>query len=662
MASSHPGHPTGGEQLDVLVVGAGPTGLTLAAQLHAHGARTRIVDRQHDRVHESRALAIQPRTLEVLRGLGVAQTLVERGNHAVHLQMHTGSHAVALRLFDVGLDDTAYPFLLFLSQAETEAVLGEHLTAGGVAVERGVELTGVHADQDDQELVCTLRHDHGGAERVRARYLVGCDGAHSTVRHLAGIPFRGAPYPRTFVLADLEVDGGLEPGSVHVFTGAPGILFCFPLGRPATWRMIGMRPPASGHDGSQDDPGAPSLGDLQAVVDGFTRGRLRLRDPAWLTYFRLHHRHAARYRSGRVFLAGDAAHVHSPAGAQGMNTGIQDACNLASKLALTASGVADPALLDSYQAERWPVGRQVLRFTDRPFTMRPPPTRSCACSAPGRHDSPLWRCPSRPCEREASAPSPSSTSATATAPSSRKAHPSCAADPAPATGYPTPAWSTTGSTAGSRTRWPSRAFTCCCAGPSPPGTPPAWARCASATPAKSRCTTSPVTPHQAPCTTPTAPPWPGSASPRRRSTSCDRTVTSPSAAAAPTSTASPTTSHAGFPVPRHAPHERQQRPATNSYSSKPPTSAGLTRSEDRPLCRRQDHRAMSPAGIHTDRIGSYGASVSHDGRSTGRASRRTGSRSQGTAASWPVTSFAAAMNSASQGQGFAGSGQAWGVH
>jgi hypothetical protein len=147
------------------------------------------------------------------------------------------------------------------------------------------------------------------------------------------------------------------------------MLFFFPLGRLATWRMIGMRPPTSGLDGSQDDPGAPSLGDLQAVVDAFTRGRLRLRDPAWLTYFRLHHRHAARYRAGRVFLAGDAAHVHSPAGAQGMNTGIQDACNLAWKLALTASGVADPVLLDSYQAERWPVGRQVLRFTDRPFTI-----------------------------------------------------------------------------------------------------------------------------------------------------------------------------------------------------------------------------------------------------------------------------------------------------
>jgi 2-polyprenyl-6-methoxyphenol hydroxylase-like FAD-dependent oxidoreductase len=359
-----------GVRLDVLVVGAGPTGLTLAAQLRALGARTRIVDRQRDRVHESRALAIQPRTLEVLGGLGVARTLVERGNPAVRLRLHAGERSTPpLRLFDVGVDDTAYPFVLFLSQAETEAVLRQHLAAGGVAVERGVELAGFEGSQDDQELVCTLRHDDGVTEQVRARYLVGCDGAHSSVRHLAGIPFQGGPYPRTFALADLEVDGGLEPGSVHVFTGRPGMLFFFPLGRPATWRLIGMRPTTSSPGDGERDPVAPSLGDLQAVVDAFAGGRLRLRDPAWLTYFRLHHRQAARYRAGRAFLAGDAAHVHSPAGGQGMNTGIQDACNLAWKLALTARGLADPALLDSYQAERWPVGRQVLRFTDRPFAV-----------------------------------------------------------------------------------------------------------------------------------------------------------------------------------------------------------------------------------------------------------------------------------------------------
>jgi 2-polyprenyl-6-methoxyphenol hydroxylase-like FAD-dependent oxidoreductase len=345
---------------DVLVVGAGPTGLTLAAQLHALGANVGIIDRQLDRVYESRALAVQPRTLEVLRGLGIAQTLVERGNATARLQLHAGERVVAVPLFDVGLEDTAYPFLLFISQAETEAVLNEHLAEQGVHVERGVELVEFEAGEED--VVCTLRHGDERTERLHARYLVGCDGAHSSVRRGAGIPFEGDAYPQTFVLVDLEVDGDLERDVGHAFLGARGMLFFFPLARPATWRMLGMRPPG-GED--EREPAAPALADMQAIADAFTGGTLRLRDPVWMTYFRLHHRHAARYRAGRIFLAGDAAHVHSPAGAQGMNTGIQEAWNLGWKLALVARDVADEALLDTYEAERRPIGRFVLHFTDR---------------------------------------------------------------------------------------------------------------------------------------------------------------------------------------------------------------------------------------------------------------------------------------------------------
>ncbi len=349
---------------DVLVVGAGPTGLTLAAQLHALGAGVRIIDRQLDRVHESRALAVQPRTLEVLRGLGLARRLVERGNGAPQLQIHAGERVVAVRLFDVGLEDSAFPFLLFISQAETEAVLNEHLVEHGVHVERNLELVGF--EQGVEDVVCTLRHGDGGSERLHARYLVGCDGAHSSVRHGAAVPFEGAAYPQTFVLADLEVDGELQRDVAHTFLGEAGMLFFFPLGRPATWRMAGMRRPG---DESEPERSEPTLADLQAIADAFTGGKLRLRDPVWLTYFRLHHRHAARYRAGRVFLAGDAAHVHSPAGAQGMNTGIQDAWNLGWKLALVAKGIADEALLDTYEGERRPIGRFVLRFTDRAATI-----------------------------------------------------------------------------------------------------------------------------------------------------------------------------------------------------------------------------------------------------------------------------------------------------
>jgi hypothetical protein len=200
---------------------------------------------------------------------------------------------------------------------------------------------------------------------VHSRYLVGCDGAHSTVRRAAGIPFKGGAYPQTFALADLEVDGGLAGDTAYAWIGQVGILFLFPLGRPASWRLLGMHPTLQGREA----PARPSLAELQALADHFTGGRLRLRDPVWLTYFRLAHRHASRYRAGRVFLAGDAAHVHSPAGAQGMNTGIQDAWNLGWKLALVTRGVAQEALLDSYDAERRPVGRYVVRFTDRAFAV-----------------------------------------------------------------------------------------------------------------------------------------------------------------------------------------------------------------------------------------------------------------------------------------------------
>jgi 2-polyprenyl-6-methoxyphenol hydroxylase-like FAD-dependent oxidoreductase len=354
--------PASGDPLDVLVVGAGPTGLTLAAQLRAFGATVRIVDRQLDRVHESRALGVQPRTLEVLRGLGVAGELVERGNDAAWVQLHAGGRVVRIRLFGLGLDDTAYPFLLIVSQAETEQVLGDHLAGHGVLVERGVELAGYHADPE--AVTCTLRHRDGRTEQVHARYLVGCDGASSTVRRGAGIPFEGGAYPQTFALADLEVDG-LERDAAHAFLDQEGIVLFFPLGRPASWRLLALHPTLQG----RREPAQPSLEELQALADAMTGASVRLRDPVWQSYFGLQHRHASRYRAGPVFLAGDAAHIHSPAGAQGMNTGIQDAWNLGWKLALVSGGIADEALLDSYDAERRPVGGFVVRFTDRAFSV-----------------------------------------------------------------------------------------------------------------------------------------------------------------------------------------------------------------------------------------------------------------------------------------------------
>jgi len=364
-------------ELDVLIVGAGPTGLALASQLQSFGLRFRIIDRALDRARESRALAVQARTLELLQSIDLADALVARGNPSAHLVLHFGGgRAAEVRLGGFAAADTRFPFVLFVSQAETEALLGWHLTSRGVTIERGVEFSDFAADAEGID--ATLRHIDGREERVRTRYLVGCDGAHSTVRKRAGIAFEGAAYLQDFMLGDVEADAtagaSLEPDSLHSFAGRQGTAMFFPLGRPATWRVIAISASAGKprtETGPQDGPltGDLSLAELQAVVDGATGGGVRLRDPVWLAHFRLHHRQAARYRVRRVFLAGDAGHIHSPVGAQGMNTGIQDAWNLGWKLAFVASGAADPRLLDSYEAERWPVGRVLLRYTDRIFSV-----------------------------------------------------------------------------------------------------------------------------------------------------------------------------------------------------------------------------------------------------------------------------------------------------
>ena len=366
--------------LDVLIVGAGPTGLTLAAGLARYGVSFRIVDRALDRAHESRALGVQARTLEVLQSLGLGETLVRRGNPGTRVRLHFDrTRSAEIRLAGFRAPDTRFPFILFVSQSETEAVLGGHLASLAVTLERGVQL--VDAEAGTEAVHCLLRHRDDRQERVSARYLVGCDGAHSTVRKHARIPFEGDAYLQDFVLGDVEVDGPLERDAIHSFAIGRGVAMFFPLGSPATWRVIAMSGRGAGRGATEvadrpaDRPepaeaattGDLSLNELQAIVDGATGGGLVLRDPAWLTHFRLHHRQAAHYRTGRIFLAGDAAHIHSPVGAQGMNTGIQDAWNLAWKLGLVARGAAVEALLDSYEPERWPVGRRLLRYTDRAF-------------------------------------------------------------------------------------------------------------------------------------------------------------------------------------------------------------------------------------------------------------------------------------------------------
>ncbi|HEU5322583.1 MAG TPA: FAD-dependent monooxygenase, partial [Methylomirabilota bacterium] len=264
-----------------------------------------------------------------------------------------GRHA---RLGFAGLP-SPYPFVLVLAQSETERLLEAHLEAQGVRVERRVELAAFA--EDGGGVTATLRHADGREETARAAWLVGCDGAHSTVRRGLGLPFEGARYEEGFWLADVRVAWRERPDELHGFIRPGGLLFAVPM-RDGRHRLIFAAP-----DGMALGDRDPTLAEVQRLVERLAPPGTVVSDPAWLSGFRIHRRIVPRLRQGRVLLAGDAAHIHSPAGGQGMNTGIQDADNLAWKLALVVSGEADPALLDSYHAERHPVARAVLRGTDR---------------------------------------------------------------------------------------------------------------------------------------------------------------------------------------------------------------------------------------------------------------------------------------------------------
>jgi len=336
--------------IDLLVVGAGPTGLTLAVQARLMGASVRVIERRAEPRAWSPALAVHARTLEILRGLGVADRLVHRGITDVPLEIHFPGGVVTGRLHDLDLPETEFPFIMFVPQPDVEEALRERLAELGTDVEWGSEL--VDVDNREEGVVSRIT-TQTGSETILSRYVGGCDGAESAVRRSIGVGFPGRKYRQSIVVADTTIISDLASGTAHAFPKNDGMLFLFPL-PSGTWRLIA--------------PLRQTPADLPNLITTITAGRLQLGEVEWVTEIRPQHRLARRYRKASVFLAGDAAHVHSPAGAQGMNTGIQDAANLGWKIALAARGAPD-SLLDTYETERRRVARHVVALTGLAFAL-----------------------------------------------------------------------------------------------------------------------------------------------------------------------------------------------------------------------------------------------------------------------------------------------------
>ncbi|HXJ19728.1 MAG TPA: FAD-dependent monooxygenase [Polyangia bacterium] len=351
---------------DILIVGAGPTGLVLALWLSQMGVKVRVVDEAEAPGTTSRALVVQARTLELYRPFGLADELVRRGRQAQAINLWArGEKRGRAEFGRLGADLSPYPFALIFPQDEHEGVLAERLAARGVAVERGTRLVAFETRADG--VVAQLQRGSDHPTTCRAAYLAGCDGARSAVRRGIDAEFAGGTYEHLFYVADVDARGPVMDGELHLDLDEADFLFAFPLPGGARARLIGIVRGSDKERLGWDDVSPGVLRRMRIEVD-----RLN-----WFSTYHVHHRVASRFREGRIFLLGDAAHVHSPAGGQGMNTGIGDAINLAWKLAAVLRG-SDPTVLDTYEPERLGFARRLVATTDRLFqlaTSRSPAAR-----------------------------------------------------------------------------------------------------------------------------------------------------------------------------------------------------------------------------------------------------------------------------------------------
>ncbi|WP_406410888.1 FAD-dependent monooxygenase [Streptomyces halstedii] len=346
MEHTAPEHSAAGH---VVIAGGGPTGLWLAAELRLAGTPVTVLETRHERDPHSKALTLHPRTLEVLAFRGVAEPFLAEGR-----RIPSGHFGGLDDRMDFAVLDTPYPFTLALPQARTEELLEAHAVAAGADLRRGHRVTGLTQDEDGVSVGAT---GPDGPYTLRAAYVVGCDGTRSTVREAAGIAFPGTDATTWGWLGDVVLDDP-PTGAVYAASGPAGGVMAVPM-PGGLHRIVGGDPDSNG----PDHPGELTLDALRAKVTRIAGTDFGMRDPSWLSRFGNATRQAAAYRQGRVLLAGDAAHMHYPAGGVGLNVGVQDATNLGWKLAATVAGTAPDALLDSYHAERHPVGADLLLST-----------------------------------------------------------------------------------------------------------------------------------------------------------------------------------------------------------------------------------------------------------------------------------------------------------
>jgi len=337
-------------EIDVLIVGAGPVGLFLANECARRGLRWRLLEARSGQSEHSKALAIMPRTLEIFDMAGIVSPFLEIANRVTSAAIITHGRTLARMQFTP--EDSPYPFVAMVPQDVTERLLLEQLQRKSGEVDYETAFVSAVQHEDHVSVTVDQRGEH---VELTAAFVVGCDGAHSTVRHLLNLPFEGGQYHDTFLLADVETNETLPADEMQLCPNESGPLAIFPMS--ATRRRI-----VATTENAKDE--RPSLEVVRELLALRAPGGIEARALLWSSYFHIHHRQVAQLRAGRIFVAGDAAHIHSPFGAQGMNTGLQDVWNLVWKLDLTARDHGSEELLESYTAERRPVIKHVIDITD----------------------------------------------------------------------------------------------------------------------------------------------------------------------------------------------------------------------------------------------------------------------------------------------------------